>query len=145
MSYSHMLVAVDFHDGSQKVIAKAVKLAGALNAKVSLIHINNQINDEVGMGGLIDIDLAEIEPAHPTFSELRKQLDDLAADIDYAIENKFLVKGDISHDLEGAVKAADIDLIICGHHHNFWSRLKPSARNLVNTASVDLLIVPLEG
>ncbi|MEI6896178.1 MAG: universal stress protein [Psychromonas sp.] len=145
MSYRHILITVDFHDGSRKVIDKGVKLAKALNAKISLIHINNRITEEAGFGDLMDMNLGGLEPAHTTSSDLSKRLDDLAADIDYSIENKFLIKGDISHDLEESVKATDIDLIVCGHHHDFWSRLKPSAGNLVNTALVDLLIVPLQG
>lgn len=145
MSYSHILVAVDLEKGSREVIEKAINLAKPLRAKVSLIHINKNITDEAGFGGLIDTDLAGIEPARPTTSELNNKLDALTSCVDYPIMNRFLAKGSLSHGLEGAVKEAGIDLIICGHHHNLWSRLKPSARDLINTSLVDLLIVSLEG
>ena len=144
MSYNHILVAVDFAKENLEVIDKAIKLAEPSNTKISLIHLNNQITDEDNFGGLIDTDLAEIEPAHTTNAELAKKLDDLAESVDYPIENKFLVKGNINHGLEAPVKKAEIDLIICGHHHDFWSRLKPTASGLINTSPVDLLIVPLD-
>lgn len=144
MSYSHILAAVNLDSGNDKVIAKAVGLAKLTGAKVSLIHVNKEVAEESVFGGLIDIDLAMAEPAHTTAQELSKKLDAVADNMDYAVENKFLIKGDLSHGLDGPVKETDVDLIVCGHHHNFWSRLKPAARDLVNTATVDLLIVPLD-
>lgn len=143
MSYSHVLVAVDFNKGTKEVVDKAIKLAKSINAKVSLIHIDNQITDEATFGGLIDTDLAEMEPEHPMSSELKGKLDTLVSEIDYPIEQAYLIKGCISHAFEAPVKEANIDLIVCGHHHNLWSRLKPSARELINTSLVDLLIVSL--
>ena len=143
MSYSHILVAVDLEKGSRELIEKAIKLAKPLKAKVSLIHIDKHIIDHSGMGGLIDTDLAQLEPARPTTIELRNKLDALTSCVDYTIMNKFMAKGSLSHGLEGAINEAEIDLIICGHHHDLWRRLKPSARNLINTSPVDLLIVPL--
>lgn len=144
MSYNHILVAVDLNSDNQKVVDKAIHLAKALSAKVSLIHINKQVTDDSVFGGLIDIDLAMMVPAYPTVSDLGQKLETLADDLDYPIAHKFVVKGDMSHGFEGPIKEVDIDLIICGHHHNFWSRLKPSTRDLLNTSPVDLLIIPLE-
>ena len=145
MCYSHILVAVDFGKDNQAIVEKAVRLAKPLGAKVSLIHINKQITDEAEFGGLIDTDLAPLEPAHPSAADLSKKLEAIASRIDYPIEGKFVVKGDISHGMEETVKKGEVDLIMCGHHHNLWSRLKPSARDLINTSLVDLLIVPLQG
>lgn len=36
-----------------------------------------------------------------------------------------------------------MDLVVCGHHQDFWSKLMSSARQLINTVHVDMLIVPL--
>ena len=141
MSYHHVLIAVDFNEGCREVIDKAVKLAKPLNAMLSLIHINKQKPEQ---GGLIDIELADIEPDHPTAEQLEQRLDKLAAELDYPIEHKIVVDGDLSHAFEAPVKEAKVDLIVCGHHHNLWSRLKPSARELINTSLVDLLIVSLK-
>ena len=42
-----------------------------------------------------------------------------------------------------AIKKYDMDLVVCGHHQDFWSKLMSSARQLINTVHVDMLIVPL--
>ena len=41
------------------------------------------------------------------------------------------------------IKKYDMDLVVCGHHQDFWSKLMSSARQLINTVHVDMLIVPL--
>ncbi|MEJ6122428.1 universal stress protein [Vibrio sp. 2-Bac 85] len=145
MSYRHILVAIDFDEGSQNVLEKAVNLAKALNAKLSLVHSNRQMFHESGYGGLIDIELAGLEFENPSSKELSDKLGTFSADIGYPIERKFIVEGDISHSLEKPVKEAGIDLIVCGHHHDFWSRLSPSASGLMNSSTVDLLVISLDG
>ncbi len=45
--------------------------------------------------------------------------------------------------LVDAIKKYDMDLVVCGHHQDFWSKLMSSARQLINTVHVDMLIVPL--
>ena len=143
MSYHNILVAVDFEKGTLEVIEKAIKLAKPLNAKVSLIHIQKQTPEDFGFGGLMGTEFAYLDHDQSISEALSVDLDALAEGIDYPIENKFLVKGELSYGMEEPVKEANIDLIVCGHHHNFWSRLKPAARSLINSAKVDLLIVSL--
>jgi universal stress protein A len=144
MSYNHILVAVDFDTGTLDVVNRAVNLARPLNAKLSLVHVNTQINDIGIFSGLIDTELVGIESNYPFTEELTNKLAELAGKIDYPIANKFVINGDLSYDLQKPVKEAEVDLIVCGHHHNFWSRMKPSAGGLINTSPVDLLIVSLE-
>ena len=43
--------------------------------------------------------------------------------------------------LVDAIKKYDMDLVVCGHHQDFWSKLMSSARQLINTVHVDMLIV----
>ena len=141
MSYGHILVAVDFEEDNQQVIDRAVKLAKPLNADLSLVHVNEVIN-EIGFSGLMDLDVANLS-SHSSIDELSEKLNDLAKSIDYKVKHKYVVNGDIKHSLEGPVQEAGIDLIVCGHHHHFWSRLSPTVGGLVNTSPVDLLIVAL--
>ncbi len=51
--------------------------------------------------------------------------------------------GDLGQVLVDAIKKYDMDLVVCGHHQDFWSKLMSSARQLINTVHVDMLIVPL--
>ncbi|WP_409440095.1 universal stress protein [Psychromonas sp. GE-S-Ul-11] len=141
MSYRHILVTVDFEEDNQLVIDKGINLAKSLDAKLSLVHVN-QLLGEYGFTGLMDLSLAGLA-AYPDLEELTQQLKTLASELDYDIAHTYVVNGDISHSLETPVKEAGIDLIICGHHHDFWSRVSPTVGGLVNTSSVDLLIVAL--
>ncbi|TEW47294.1 universal stress protein [Psychromonas algicola] len=144
MTYTHILVAVDFDKGTMDVLNKAVSLAKSLDAKVSLVHVDSQVSDIGIFSGLIDTELVGIEPVHPMSEQSNKKLTELAQKAGYPITNKFLINGELTFDLEEPVKNAGIDLIVCGHHHNFWSRMKPSAGGLINTSPVDLLIISLE-
>ncbi|MGJ8580904.1 MAG: universal stress protein [Psychromonas sp.] len=141
MSYNHILVAVDFEEDNQQVIDKAIHLAKPLQAKLSLIHVN-QIVGELGFSGLMDLDLAGLS-SYYDMNELSEKINQLAQRIDYKVTHKYVVNGDIKHSLEEPVRTAGIDLIVCGHHHDFWSRLIPTVGGLVNTSPVDLLVVAL--
>ena len=144
MIYTHILVAVDFDKGTKDVLNRAISLAKAIDAKVSLVHVDSEINDVGIFSELIDNELVGIGSIHPMSEESSKKLTELADNANYPIAHKFLINGELTFDLEEPVKEAGVDLIVCGHHHNFWSRMKPSAGGLINTSSVDLLIVSLE-
>jgi len=144
MTYTHILVAVDFDKGTMDVLNRAVDLAKVLDAKVSLVHVDRKINEVGIFTGLIDTDLIGIGVDNPLSEESNKKLTELAEKAGYPITRKFLINGDLTFDLEEPVKEAGVDLIVCGHHHNFWSRMKPSAGGLINTSTVDLLVVSLE-
>lgn len=143
MCYRHILVAVDLAADSQKILDKVTALAKPLGAKVSLIHVDEEMSHEGEFSGLIDTDIAEIEPAHPTLMERTRTLQEIAEASGYPIAGRYLIQGDLSHGLEDSITRLEVDLVVCGHHHNFWSRLAPSSRQLVNTSPVDLLIIPL--
>ncbi|MDA7746347.1 universal stress protein [Psychromonas sp.] len=144
MSYKNILVAVDFDKGTLDVLNRAISLAKPVNTKVSLVHVIDRLKNNALYNGLIDIELAGVEPAHPMSDEVNKQFDELVAGIDYPIESRYVINGNLTYDLKDLIKEVDVDLIVCGHHHNFWSRMRPSAGGLINVSPVDLLIVSLE-
>ena len=143
MSYNHILVAVDFAQENLKIIKKAIKLARPMGAKVSLIHIDGNFEDDAEFGGLIDTEIAGLGPAKPTAEELVKKLDSMVNGLDYPITQKIVLKGELCKKLLIAAKTNNADLIVIGHHHNFWSKVNPSSSELLNNSLVDLLIVPL--
>ena len=141
MSYKHILVAVDLTKSSEIVIRKAVSLAKEASAKLSFIYVDANyvsISEQVDTLGI----------AKGTGSKekqrLQKELHALADQLDYPVDSTLVVIGDVEVKLATAVNQFDADLLVCGHHHNFWSRLLSSVRNLVNTVSTDLLIVYIE-
>lgn len=140
MSYQHILVAIDLSNDSTTLINKAVTLAKALEAKVSLIHID--VNYAELYTGLIDINLAETQ--HRAIEEAQQQMQRLADHADYPINRTLVGSGDLSEELCEAIHNLEVELVVCGHHQDFWSKLLSSTRQLINTSPVDLLVVPLE-
>ncbi|MCW7546777.1 universal stress global response regulator UspA [Photorhabdus luminescens] len=139
MAYKHILVAVDLSPESQVLVRKAVSMAKPYNAKVSLIHVDVNYSDLYT--GLIDVNLGDMQQR--ITDETRNALKVLSADSDYDIQETLSGSGDLGQVLVDAIKKYDIDMVVCGHHQDFWSKLMSSARQLINTVHVDMLIVPL--
>ncbi|KAA1177321.1 MULTISPECIES: universal stress protein UspA [Photorhabdus] len=139
MAYKHILVAVDLSPESQVLVQKAVSMAKPYNAKVSLIHVDVNYSDLYT--GLIDVNLGDMQQR--ITDETRNALKELSTESDYDIQETLSGSGDLGQVLVDAIKKYDIDLVVCGHHQDFWSKLMSSARQLINTVHVDMLIVPL--
>lgn len=139
MAYKHVLVAVDLSPESNILIEKAVSLARPDNAKISIIHVDVNYSDLYT--GLIEVNMIGMQKR--IAEETHNALDELANHADYPIEQSLSGSGDLGQVLVDAIKKYNIDLVICGHHQDFWSKLMSSARQLINTVHVDMLIVPL--
>ncbi|MEX0444726.1 universal stress protein UspA [Xenorhabdus sp. SGI246] len=139
MAYKHILVAVDLSPESRLLVDKAVSLAKPYNAKVSLIHVDVNYSDLYT--GLIDVNLGDMQER--IADETRNSLKELSANSSYEIQETLSGSGDLGQVLVDAIKQYDMDLVVCGHHQDFWSKLMSSARQLINTVHIDMLIVPL--
>ena len=140
MAYKHILVAVDLSPESNVLVQKAVSMAKPYNAKVSLIHVDVNYSDLYT--GLIDVNLGDMQQR--ITNETRNALKDLSDKSGYEIQETLSGSGDLGQVLVDAIKKYDMDLVVCGHHQDFWSKLMSSARQLINTVHVDMLIVPLK-
>lgn len=140
MVYQHILVAVDLSEDSNIITQKAARLAQALNATLSLIHIDVDYADVYT--GLIDINLAEMHERAE--NEAQIALHQLAVDANYPVAHTLVGSGDLTEEICGAIKNMDIDLVICGHHQDFWSKILSSTRQLIRRTPIDLLMIPLK-
>ena len=141
MIYKHILIAVDLTKSNEAVISKAVALAKETNAKLSFIYVDTNYISISGPMNTLGVARADDDKEK---QRLQKELRVLVDRLDYPVENKLVVMGDVEERLSTAVNQLNADLLICGHHHDFWSRLLSSVRKLVNTVSTDLLIVYIE-
>ena len=139
MAYKHILVAVDLSPESEVLVSKAVSMAKPYNAKVSLIHVDVNYSDLYT--GLIDVNLGDMQQR--ITEETSNSLKNLAKNSGYEIQEMLSGSGDLGQVLVDAIRKYDMDLVVCGHHQDFWSKLMSSARQLSNTVHVDMLIVPL--
>ncbi|WP_087020576.1 universal stress protein [Thaumasiovibrio subtropicus] len=140
MSYKHILVAVDLTADSAILLQKAAKLAAALDAKLSLIHID--VSYAELYTGLIDINLANAQ--QKLADEGHQRLQALQDGIDYPVHKSLVGAGDLSDEICEAIHEQHVDLVVCGHHQDFWSKILSSAKQLINVTPVDLLMVPLD-
>jgi len=139
MAYKHILIAVDLSPESQLLVDKAVSLARPYEAKISLIHVDVNYSDLYT--GLIDVNLGDMQKR--ISEETHTALKELSTNAGYPISETLSGSGDLGQVLVDAIRKYDVDLVVCGHHQDFWSKLMSSARQLINTVHIDMLIVPL--
>ena len=138
--YKHVLAAVDLSEESLVLLRKGANIAEKFGAKLSLIHVDVNFSDLYT--GLIDINMSSVQDS--VIAETSKALNDLAGQITYPVTEKLNGTGDFSQVLEEAVDKHDVDLLITGHHQDFWSKFMSSTRQLMNSVKVDMLVVPLD-
>ena len=137
--YKHILVAVDLSEESPILLKKAVGIAKRHDAKLSIIHVDVNFSDLYT--GLIDVNMSSMQDRIST--ETQKALLYLAESEDYPISEKLSGSGDLGQVLSDAIEQYDVDLLVTGHHQDFWSKLMSSTRQVMNTIKIDLLVVPL--
>jgi len=141
MSYTHILVAVDLSDDSQLLVDKAVDLAKATKAKLSLIYIDVMKDDD--FTHQIVHSFVNDSANNNILQESKEQLNTLKESTSYPIEHTLVGFGGLSQELEDAVAEYKIDLIVCGHHQGFWHNINSSAKQVMKSIPVELLVVPL--
>lgn len=138
--YKHVLVAVDLSEESPVLLKKAVGIAKRHDAKLSIIHVDVNFSDLYT--GLIDVNMSSMQDRIST--ETQKALLYLAESEDYPISEKLSGSGDLGQVLSDAIEQYDVDLLVTGHHQDFWSKLMSSTRQVMNTIKIDMLVVPLD-
>lgn len=140
MPYSHLLVAVAPTPESRVLIQKAVSIARPVNAKVSLITLATDPELYNQFAAPMMENLREIMQ-----EETRGFLAELAHHADYPIEKTIIASGGLGHHVKDFCQQHRVDLVICGNHNqSLFSRATCSAKDIVGSSSVDVLLVCLE-
>lgn len=137
--YKHILVAVDLSEESLILVRKGAEIAKRHGAKLSLIHVDVNFSDLYT--GLIDINMQSVQSS--VSEDTIKALEELASKVDYPVSERLNGSGDFSQVLDEAVQKYDVDLLVTGHHQDFWSKLMSSTRQVMNSITIDMLVVPL--
>ncbi|WP_354624972.1 universal stress protein [Psychromonas sp. MME2] len=139
MKYRHILVAIDLTDSSEYIINKAVSLAKMSNAELSLIYVDMDYSNIYT--GLSYSEFTKIEPDSQRVTSLQNELKSLAEKVDYPISHRLFESGDLSKNILQSTEELGADLLVCGHHHDFWSGLLSSSRKLLRKSVIDIFIV----
>ena len=138
-TYQHILVAIDLRADNHPVLDKAIALAKTHSAKLSVIHVDVDLREIYTE--MIDIDIGELQDH--ALTETRKKMEQVLAGLGFPLEKKLVISGDLSEQVNEAIVRYGVDLLVCGHHQNFWSLLISSARQLMNSVECDMLVVPI--
>jgi nucleotide-binding universal stress UspA family protein len=139
MTYQHILVALELSEESNILLERARYMAEKHDAHVSFVHID-------GSHGEIYPDLVDIHKnpeQNPLNKETMDQLHAFEEHFELPLRHFFVGTGDLADKLENTVADGDIDLLICGHHHDFWSRIISYSKHLIHKSPVDILVVPI--
>ena len=143
MNYQHVLCAVDFSDESLKVGERARDIAQKYGARLSLIHVVEDVNISLGGGYellpvLPDLpDEALLQEARSALEELARQL--AVKEVSLSVVNAISTKEGIL----GAVREHHVDLIVVGSHgrHGLSLLLGSTANAVLHGAPCDVLAV----
>lgn len=125
---------------SRVLIQKAVSIARPVNAKVSLITLATDPELYNQFAAPMMENLREVMQ-----EETRGFLAELARHADYPIEKMTIASGGIAHHVQDFCRQHRVDLVICGNHNqSLFSRATCSAKDIVGSSGVDVLLVCLE-
>ncbi|MDD5271845.1 MAG: universal stress protein [Methylovulum sp.] len=141
-AYRHILLAVDFFEHDDVVIGRACDLAAVYQAKLSLIHVvDNLPMLDAGYGDMpYPLDL-NTELMAVTQAKLTK----LAATLAVAQADVWLETGSAKLEIVRVAQEQNADLIVVGSHgrHGLALLLGSTANSILHHAQCDVLAVRL--
>jgi universal stress protein C len=139
MSYQHILVAVAISPESQILVEKAVSIARPVNGKISLITLASDPELYNQFAAPMMENLREL-----MLEETQLFIDELAKKANYPITETVIATGELSEHILAICNKGSVDLVICGNHNqSFFSKIICSAKAVVASSQVDVLLVPL--
>ncbi|MCD9517111.1 universal stress protein [Photobacterium carnosum] len=145
--YQHILAAIDLSEDSDMVIRKAENLAKVLNIPLSLIYINNSCNSYTNDSYAYVTLPILVSGCNSLYERNQKEnaikLQNIVNKISYPLTNILSIDGDFTEQMEIVIKELEIDLVCCGHRHDFLSKFMSTTNWLRNKIKIDFLIVPL--
>ncbi|MGB3256156.1 universal stress protein UspC [Buttiauxella gaviniae] len=139
MSYQHILVAVAISPESQLLVEKAVSIARPVNGKISLITLASDPELYNQFAAPMMENLREL-----MLEETQLFIDELVKKANYPITETVIATGELSEHILAICNKGSVDLVICGNHNqSFFSKIICSAKAVVASSQVDVLLVPL--
>ena len=141
MSYSHLLVSVAVSSESHQLIAKAVAIARPSQARITIITLAPEPEMYNQLAAPMLEDIREVLQ-----EETQQFLDELIAKAEYPITRAVIATGELSEHILNICQKHQVDLVICGNHNqSFFSRATCSAKTIVSSSKIDVLLIPLGG
>jgi len=141
--YKHLLLAVDFSDHSQDVSKTAEQLAKLYQAKLSIVHVVDNLPLNSDPYGPIQFD---VDFTQELLDNAKERLDKFAANLNITPEQQFLEMGSSKYEIVRVAEENDVDLIVIGSHgrHGLKLLLGSTANGVLHHAKCDVLAVRLK-
>ncbi len=143
MSYQHILLAVDYSAHNDYVANKAKSLADIYQAKLSIIHVLDNIPmPDTNYGEVIPLNK---ESNYDLLESEKIKLIDLGKRLAIDDNNQWLVWGVPNQEICACAAQEKVDLIIVGSHgrHGLALLLGSTANSVLHHAHCDVLAVRL--
>ena len=142
-NYKHILLAVDFSDHAKQVTNKAVELAQVNQAKLSVVHVveNLPITDAAYGPIPFDVDLTQ-----EWLNASKERLQKLAEKLAIPENRRWLEMGSAKLEIVRVAEENGVDLIVVGSHgrHGLALLLGSTANGVLHHAKCDVLAVRLQ-
>ncbi|MEQ1622486.1 MAG: universal stress protein [Methylococcales bacterium] len=143
-TYKHILLATDFSEHCEHVANKAKELAHQFQAKLSLVHImDNLIITDAAYGSTIPFDL---DLTAELMASARARLAKLAETLGIPDQNQWLEVGSPKLEIIRIAEENGVDLIVVGSHgrHGLALLLGSTANGVLHHAQCDVLAVRIK-
>ena len=143
MAYQHVLFAADFSDEALKVGERAKDIARRYGARLSMIHVVEDVNISLGGGYELLPVLPEL-PDETLLRESRAALGELASKLELQDAELWVVDAPSTKEgILGAAQDHGLDLIVVGSHgrHGLALLLGSTANAVLHGAPCDVLAV----
>ncbi len=140
-AYQHLLLAVDYSEQGDKVAQKAIKLAEIYHAKLSVIHVLDNIPmPDTGYGTVIPLDQ---DSGYDLLEAEKTKLKRLGAKYGVPETDCWMVWGTPKQEISLFAEREQIDLIIVGSHgrHGLALLLGSTANSVLHYAGCDVMAV----
>ncbi len=140
--YQHILLAADFQDDSARVAERAKELASRYEARLSLLHVVENMPVEPGNELMIP-PTANVE--QELLNNAERRLRDLATRLDVADGDHEVRVGQTKREIIEHAEDNGVDLIVVGSHsrHGLALLLGSTANAVLHGAPCDVLAVRL--
>ena len=142
-TYNHILITADYSEHCRLVAEKAQNLARLYKAKLSLLHILDNIPmPQMQYGTVIALDQ---ETDDAVLAAEKHRFIQLAESLGISAENRWLVWGSPAREISLFAEQRAVDLIVVGSHgrHGLALLLGSTANSVLHHAKCDVLSVRL--
>lgn len=144
MSYQHILMACDYSAAGLQVARKAQAIAAQQHAKLSLLHVlDNIAMPDTAYGTVIALNQVSDNQA---LEQEKIKLAEFAYQLGIPEENRWLIWGLPKQEIVELARQQAVDLIVMGSHgrHGLAVLLGSTANAVLHQAACDVLAVRLQ-